>query len=130
MIRRALSPILLAAVLAGCSNLASWQPYAVEIASPAVYAADKASCLTYAQGYSPGLDFSGLGSAAIKGGAQNAPAGVVGGPLIPAVGALGSATTQVLNDLDLLSTDKKRVFVICLREKTRRDRAALVLDPN
>lgn len=117
-------------LLAGCSNLKAWQPYAVEISAPGVYEADKSACLSYALAYRPGFDLLGIGSAAIKGGAQNAPAGVVGGPLIPAVGALGAATTQALNDLDLLSTDKKRVFVLCLQEKTRRDGSALMIDPN
>lgn len=121
---------LSAFLLFGCASLSSWHPYTVEIASPQVYAADEVSCLGYAQAYKPGFDFGGIGSAAIKGGAQNAPAGVVGGPLIPAIGALGAVTTEALNDLDLLSIDKRRVFVICLREKTRRDGSALVLDPN
>lgn len=116
-------------ILTGCTSLANWQPYVREVTDRDRYAADADLCRQYALDYKPGLSLEAVGSGAMRGAAANAAGGALE-PLVPAVGALGGATGEVISGLDLLSADAKKVFVICLRSKTEKDGSALVLDPH
>lgn len=115
-------------MLAGCATPQTFSPYVVEISHPDTYSADLALCRTYAEDYSRGIDIGSIGSGAAVGAAQNAAGGAVN-PLVPAVGALGGASTAVINGLDLLDAQAIKVLLRCLERKSDRNHAYLVLDP-
>jgi hypothetical protein len=115
-------------LLAACAS-PTIEPYAVEVTDKAQYTADLVACARYAQAYSKPLSLSAIGESGIKGAASNASSAAVN-VLVPVLGAAGNATTELLNELDLLSTQQRAVFVKCWDKKTERDRSALVLEPN
>jgi len=117
-------PLLLAACVSP-----TVEPYAVEVTDKAEYSADLAACAGYAKAYSKPLSVSVIGESAFKGAAANASSGAINA-LVPVLGAAGNATTEMLNELDLLSTLQRAVFVKCMDKKTERDRSALILEPN
>lgn len=114
-------------LLAACAS-PTIAPYAVEVTDQAQYATDLTACTGYAKAYHKGLSLSAIGESGIKGAASNASSAAVN-VLIPVLGAAGNATTELLNELDLLSTQQRAVFVKCMDKKTERDRSALVLEP-
>ena len=97
--------------------------------NPAAYAADLDRCTRDLANYSPRFDFGSVGLSAFSGAAKNAAGGAVAGPLIPALGALGSASDAASAGLDLMGQSRQTVFANCVRELTHRDESALVAEP-
>lgn len=116
-------------VLAACGDISTYQPYVQDINDPAALAKDEGDCLKHAQVYSVQFDFEGIGTAGLKGMAENAPGGAVD-PLVPALGGIGGATSALLDSLGVLSDKQRRVFLICLHDRGERSRAYDVMDPN
>lgn len=119
-------------LLCGCGGLLPTPDapiYSVEVTDQKQYDADLTICASYANGYHKALSISAIGQSAIKGAASNASSAVLS-PLVPAAGAAGNATTELLNELDLLNTQQRGVFLKCMDKKSERDRSALVLEPN
>ena len=122
---------LLPLLLCGCAGLfpsiADYDPVAigavVKVTDAKQYAADLAECKLVAAKYSEPLSAGNILSSAGTGAAQNAPAAVLGGPLVVAVGAAGGASSSALESFDILSTDKMAVLGNCLREDSRDDHA-------
>jgi len=114
--------------LAGCAS-PTGSPYAVEIVNSAKYSDDLKTCSGYALAYHPKFDAGAIAEAGTNGAASNAASAAVN-VIIPALGALGAAGGELLNQIDLMNSAQRRVFLKCMEKKTDRDGSALVLDPN
>lgn len=128
--RTALLEPVLALFLVGCAvGPKDFKPYAPAVYDADRYAADETLCRGYAEGYEPDFDLGRIAGAAGTGALQNAPSALVA-PSAVALGSAGSAGSEALEELGILTTAQIRVFVFCLKTLTGRDRSALVLDPN
>lgn len=92
------------------------------------WAADLDWCRGKALAYPNRFSAAKIGEQAGKGGASNL-AGAAVNPLVPALGALGGATSEGLEELGLTDIAQQRVFVKCLDKVTDKDNSALVLEP-
>ena len=116
-------------LLAGCANLAAYQPYVADVKDRKALADDEVACLARAEAYKAPLSGQAIASAALQGGAVNAASGVLN-PLAPVLGSLGYASGEFLSELGLLSSAQRRVFLICLSHRGMRSGLYDVLDPN
>lgn len=115
--------------LSACSTVPTWEPYAVEVRAPAIYAADVAACRAYALAKPGGVSVTRIGEKAGVAGSQSLSGAAVN-PLVPALGALGGATGEALEELGFTDVTQRRTFVKCLDKKTLADGSALVLEPD
>ena len=115
--------------LSGCVGVAQYQPYIKDIKDPVALAKDQGVCLGYAQAYKPVLSASAIATAGVQGGAGNL-AGAAINPLVPVLGAVGGAGSELLSQIGILNNDQRRVFLLCLAHRGLRSGAYDVLDPN
>lgn len=126
------APLALAAFLAGCGSVATYQPYVGDVdpnGGAAALTADEASCLKPALAYVHPLDPGEIASAAAQGGARNA-SGAALNPLVPVLGAAGGATSELFSELGILNDDQRKVFLRCLDHRGERSGKYSVMDPN
>ena len=112
--------------LAACADLTP--PFAIDIKDQAAYDADLKDCTAAAKAYHKSLSLGAVASGAVIGGAQNA-AGAAVNPLVPAIGALGGATTAAVSGIDALGLNQQKVLNLCMDRRGERSRAYLVLEP-
>jgi hypothetical protein len=105
--------------------------YVPKINQPEVFTRDLDECRGYALDpkAKTGLDAGKLTEKGLEGGASNA-SGAALKLLVPALGALGGLTTEMLSELGISTGRPKAIFVKCLDILTRDDHSALVLEPN
>ena len=123
------NPLILAALLAGCSTVATYKPYVGDVVDQAALTADTEACMGYALGYSTPFDFNSIGTSAAQGVANNA-AGAALNPLVPVLGGAGGGTSALLSQLGVLNNDQRRVLLLCLAHRGLRSGAYNVMDPN
>lgn len=124
------SVAFLGILLAGCASTAP-EPVAIRVNDAAQYAADLALCQAAGadQRFRPSLSIGDIAFGAISGGAKSATGAVVGGPLVPAIGAAGGATDAMAQDLDAFGKAGANVTRHCIHDATMQDRSALIADP-
>jgi hypothetical protein len=126
--------ILLAFGLSGCGgeallgSVATYQPYVQDITDQSVLTKDMADCRAHALAFNEPLSVTGIAVAGTKGVSSNA-AGAAVNPVVPLLGGVGAAGTELMNELNVLGDRQKRVFLICLHDRGERSRAYDVLDP-
>lgn len=119
---------LLALLLCACAA-PTYQPYTVEVIDPIIFRSDLSLCQGYAKAYPQAFSPTAVVAAGVAGGLQNAPGAAVS-PLVPVVGALGSAAEAVLSGIDVLNSNQRKIVIMCMTQKGIRSGAFLVLDPN
>jgi hypothetical protein len=129
-----LTVLALPLFLAGCVIFPSpdtYEPLTAEVTDAAQYEVDLASCHAVAHNYKPGLNGGAVARAAISGAANNTAYAVlppIG--LVPLAGAAGGAVGASFTGLGINGEKTIKVLVKCLEERTRRDKSAIVVDPN
>lgn len=118
--------------LASCAifpSAATYKPIIVEVADPARYQLDLATCHAVADNYSPGLDGGNIAQQTLEGAAGSASYAVIN-PLVPAAGAAGGAAGATIEGLGITGHAGIKILVRCLEEKSRRDLSFIIADPN
>lgn len=121
--------ICAALALAGCAGLSSYKPFVIDITDAGALTKDQNDCLAIAQTYRSPISIGSIGTAAVEGGGNNLAGGALN-PLVPALGAAGGASAELLKDIDLLGSQQRRVFLLCLDHRGERSHAYSVVDPN
>ena len=116
--------------LASCAtNPSQPAPYVIDITDQSALDQDKIDCEGAALGYKAPLSATQIGASAAKGAANNA-AGAAVNPLVPVLGAAGAATSTTLDELGVLNTKQRRVYLLCLAHRGAKSGAYNVIDPD
>ena len=113
--------------LAGCVAPMASTP--IEIANPTLYQADVEECRTAAANYSPVVSASSIALGALSG-AIGTVAYTPINPLIPGLGAAGGAANAAVAPFDLTGSIRANVYRHCLIDRTSRDHAAIIANPD
>ena len=125
--------LALCLVLGGCATIfpsaATYQPVIVETTDAAQQAKDFSTCHKVADNYRPGVSVGSIAQSTVTGATNNAAYGVIN-PLVPVAGAAGGAASAAITGLGVTGQGSIKILVICLREKSHRDHAFIISDPN
>jgi hypothetical protein len=123
--------VLAAACLTACGTLApDFSAYVVGVKDQAALTADRTECARLAAGYPNPFSPAKIAVLGVKGGLSQAPAAAIPPHIAPALGALGAAGSALLDQLGVISTSQRGVFLTCLRHRSERSGAYEVLEPN
>lgn len=120
--------------LIGCAPqiVGNFTPYAVEVSNSDVFKSDLQICRKYAKDYLSGkdsLDASQIAQEGATAGFNDLGYSAIS-PIAPALGALGGASGEVLNQLGLNSSDGKKIVTVCLHDKGQMNNSYHIYDPH
>jgi hypothetical protein len=116
-------------ILAGCSTAPPTPPIVFEVKDSSAFIDDFALCSSHALEAKRRVSVSSIGVAGARSGLSTAPTAAIN-PLAPAIGAVAGATSEALNELNVLGHDAQRLTVRCMERKGDKSGAYFVLDPD